>query len=192
MPGLKPRPAREICGILSQYGFEQVRQSGSHIVMQARKEDASTVPIETARWLDIVLLTCHRLFLHESPICLLFLRQCPTRAKSPSEQFQASLNTVQNCPVTSSNNPASYASCSLRLYSKLGGRRPTPSAEGVATQLPYTIPAHRDRTLVRHSPANLPSSFFTRKPHLSELQFLRQCHWPERMGAPRRAEIVGP
>ena len=39
MPGLKPRPAREICGILSQHGFEQVRQSGSHIVMQARKED---------------------------------------------------------------------------------------------------------------------------------------------------------
>ena len=39
MPRLKPRPAREICGILSQHGFEQVRQSGSHIVMQARKED---------------------------------------------------------------------------------------------------------------------------------------------------------
>ena len=39
MPGLKPRPAREICGILSQHGFEQVRQCGSHIVMQARKED---------------------------------------------------------------------------------------------------------------------------------------------------------
>ena len=39
MPGLKPRPAREICGILSQHGFEQVRQSGSHIVMQAHREN---------------------------------------------------------------------------------------------------------------------------------------------------------
>ena len=39
MPGLKPRPAGEICKILLQHGFEKVRQSGSHIVMQARKED---------------------------------------------------------------------------------------------------------------------------------------------------------
>jgi predicted RNA binding protein YcfA (HicA-like mRNA interferase family) len=37
---------REVCGILAANGFEQVRQRGSHIVMQKRVEGTTiTVPV---------------------------------------------------------------------------------------------------------------------------------------------------
>ena len=37
---------REVCAILARHGFEQVRQRGSHIVMQMRLPDTTiTVPV---------------------------------------------------------------------------------------------------------------------------------------------------
>jgi len=36
MPRLRVFSGREVCGIMSQYGFEQVRQRGSHIIMQKK------------------------------------------------------------------------------------------------------------------------------------------------------------
>ena len=37
---------REVCRILAEQGFNQVRQRGSHIVMQKRTEDSTiTVPV---------------------------------------------------------------------------------------------------------------------------------------------------
>jgi predicted RNA binding protein YcfA (HicA-like mRNA interferase family) len=37
---------REVCAILAAHGFEQVRQRGSHIVMQMRLPDTTiTVPV---------------------------------------------------------------------------------------------------------------------------------------------------
>jgi predicted RNA binding protein YcfA (HicA-like mRNA interferase family) len=37
---------REVCQILEQHGFLQVRQRGSHIIMQQRTEDSTiTVPV---------------------------------------------------------------------------------------------------------------------------------------------------
>ncbi|MYC97295.1 MAG: type II toxin-antitoxin system HicA family toxin [Caldilineaceae bacterium SB0661_bin_32] len=41
MPRLRPRPAREIIRILSENGFDTVRQTGSHIIMQTRSELSS-------------------------------------------------------------------------------------------------------------------------------------------------------
>ena len=35
---------REVCAILRQHGFEQVRQKGSHIIMQ-KQVPGSTVPV---------------------------------------------------------------------------------------------------------------------------------------------------
>jgi predicted RNA binding protein YcfA (HicA-like mRNA interferase family) len=44
----KPRAlsGRETCKIMPRHGFEQVRQKGSHIVMQKREGDSTiTVPV---------------------------------------------------------------------------------------------------------------------------------------------------
>ena len=43
---LKILSGQEVCQILKQHGFVQVRQKGSHIIMQKRSEDSTiTVPI---------------------------------------------------------------------------------------------------------------------------------------------------
>lgn len=43
---LRVLSAREVCSILEQNGFVQVRQRGSHIMMQARTEGSTiTVPV---------------------------------------------------------------------------------------------------------------------------------------------------
>jgi predicted RNA binding protein YcfA (HicA-like mRNA interferase family) len=43
---LRVLSGKEVCQILAQYGFIQVRQRGSHIVMQKKLENSSiTVPI---------------------------------------------------------------------------------------------------------------------------------------------------
>ncbi|MCJ7619962.1 MAG: type II toxin-antitoxin system HicA family toxin [Anaerolineae bacterium] len=46
MPRLRRLSGREVCGILAQHGFAQVRQRGSHFVMQKRTADSTiTLPI---------------------------------------------------------------------------------------------------------------------------------------------------
>lgn len=46
MPRLRVLSGREVCKIMSQHGFEQVRQKGSHIIMQKREGDTTTtVPV---------------------------------------------------------------------------------------------------------------------------------------------------
>nr|WP_313954471.1 type II toxin-antitoxin system HicA family toxin [Aulosira sp. FACHB-615] len=43
---LRVLSGREVCQILEQYGFVQVRQRGSHIIMQLQTEDSTiTVPV---------------------------------------------------------------------------------------------------------------------------------------------------
>jgi predicted RNA binding protein YcfA (HicA-like mRNA interferase family) len=43
---LRVLSGREVCGILVRHGFIQVRQRGSHIVMQKRTENTTiTVPV---------------------------------------------------------------------------------------------------------------------------------------------------
>jgi predicted RNA binding protein YcfA (HicA-like mRNA interferase family) len=41
---LRKLSGREVCAVLSKYGFVQVRQRGSHVVMQKRT-DAGTVTV---------------------------------------------------------------------------------------------------------------------------------------------------
>ncbi len=46
MGKLRVLSGREVCAILAQYGFQQVRQRGSHIVMQRMTvEGTITVPV---------------------------------------------------------------------------------------------------------------------------------------------------
>ena len=46
MPRLRVFSGREVCGIMSQHGFEQVRQRGSHIIMQKKRGNTTiTVPV---------------------------------------------------------------------------------------------------------------------------------------------------
>ena len=51
MPKLRPLSAAEVCRILRLHGFEQRRQTGSHIIM--RREllggDSATVPVPNKR-----------------------------------------------------------------------------------------------------------------------------------------------
>jgi predicted RNA binding protein YcfA (HicA-like mRNA interferase family) len=43
---LRKLSGREVCAILSKYGFVQVRQRGSHVVMQKRTDTGTvTVPV---------------------------------------------------------------------------------------------------------------------------------------------------
>jgi predicted RNA binding protein YcfA (HicA-like mRNA interferase family) len=46
MPKLRVLSGREVCKILSEYGFEKVRQKGSHIIMQKRVGNSTiTIPV---------------------------------------------------------------------------------------------------------------------------------------------------
>lgn len=46
MPKLRVLSGREVCRILSQNGFKQVRQKGSHILMQKKLRDSTvTIPV---------------------------------------------------------------------------------------------------------------------------------------------------
>lgn len=44
--------AREVCAILEQHGFVQVRQRGSHIIMQ-RRTDAGTVTVPVPNFREL-------------------------------------------------------------------------------------------------------------------------------------------
>ena len=46
MPKLRILSGRDVCKILAQQGFEEVRQKGSHIIMQKRQGQSTvTVPV---------------------------------------------------------------------------------------------------------------------------------------------------
>lgn len=46
MPRLRVLSGREVCETMSQHGFEQVRQKGSHIIMQKKVGNSTiTVPV---------------------------------------------------------------------------------------------------------------------------------------------------
>ncbi|MGB8434883.1 MAG: type II toxin-antitoxin system HicA family toxin [Burkholderiales bacterium] len=46
MGRLRVFSGRELCRLLTQHGFQQVRQRGSHVVMQKRSETTTvTVPV---------------------------------------------------------------------------------------------------------------------------------------------------
>ena len=46
MPKLRVFSGREVCRLLAEHGFAEVRQRGSHIVMQRRSGDTTvTVPV---------------------------------------------------------------------------------------------------------------------------------------------------
>ena len=50
MAKLKTLSGREVCQILSQHGFEEIRQRGSHIIMQKRSvESTVTIPVPNHR-----------------------------------------------------------------------------------------------------------------------------------------------
>jgi predicted RNA binding protein YcfA (HicA-like mRNA interferase family) len=44
MPKLRVLSGREVCKLLSEHGFEKVRQKGSHIIVQ-KKTGSSTITI---------------------------------------------------------------------------------------------------------------------------------------------------
>jgi predicted RNA binding protein YcfA (HicA-like mRNA interferase family) len=46
VPKLRVLSGRQVCEIMSRHGFEQVRQRGSHIIMQKRERGTTiTVPV---------------------------------------------------------------------------------------------------------------------------------------------------
>lgn len=54
MPKLRVLSGREVCKILSKQGFVEVRQKGSHIIMQKKERDTTTtVPVPDHKELRI-------------------------------------------------------------------------------------------------------------------------------------------
>jgi predicted RNA binding protein YcfA (HicA-like mRNA interferase family) len=48
----------EVCRILSQHGFEEIRQRGSHIIMQKKTEDSTiTIPVPNHKEIRIGTLS---------------------------------------------------------------------------------------------------------------------------------------
>ncbi|MCK6621362.1 MAG: type II toxin-antitoxin system HicA family toxin [Calditrichaceae bacterium] len=46
MPRLRVLSGKEVCKIMSEHGFQQVRRKGSHIIMQKRERKTTiTVPV---------------------------------------------------------------------------------------------------------------------------------------------------
>ncbi|MEW5829000.1 MAG: type II toxin-antitoxin system HicA family toxin [Chloroflexota bacterium] len=46
MPKLRVLSGREVCKILAQHGFQEVRQKGSHIMMQKQYRNSTiTIPV---------------------------------------------------------------------------------------------------------------------------------------------------
>ena len=54
MAKLRILSGREVCTILAQHGYEEIRQRGSHIIMQKKSEDSTiTIPVPNQRELRI-------------------------------------------------------------------------------------------------------------------------------------------
>ncbi len=48
MAKLRILSGREVCRILAQHGYEEIRQRGSHMIMQKKTEDSTiTIPVPT-------------------------------------------------------------------------------------------------------------------------------------------------
>ena len=47
MPGLRPLSSREVVGALRAFGFQEVRQRGSHLVMRHPDGRTTVVPIHS-------------------------------------------------------------------------------------------------------------------------------------------------
>ena len=46
MPKLRVLSGKEVCKIMARHGFEQIRQKGSHLIMQKREGNTTiTVPV---------------------------------------------------------------------------------------------------------------------------------------------------
>ncbi len=46
MAKLRILSGREVCRMLAQHGYEEIRQRGSHIIMQKKTEDSTiTIPV---------------------------------------------------------------------------------------------------------------------------------------------------
>ena len=46
MAKLRILSGREVCRILAQHGYEEIRQRGSHMIMQKKTEDSTiTIPV---------------------------------------------------------------------------------------------------------------------------------------------------
>ena len=52
MAKLRNMSGREVCRILSQHGYEEIRQRGSHIIMQ-KKIEGSTITVPVANHKEI-------------------------------------------------------------------------------------------------------------------------------------------
>ena len=52
MAKLRILSGREVCAILAQHGYEEIRQRGSHIIMQ-KKTEASTITIPVPDYKEI-------------------------------------------------------------------------------------------------------------------------------------------
>ena len=51
---MKPLSGKEVCDILMKHGFIQVRQRGSHIIMQKQlKDSTTTVPVPNHKELKL-------------------------------------------------------------------------------------------------------------------------------------------
>ena len=58
MPRLRVFSGRELCALLAEHGFAEVRRRGSHIVMQRRSGDTTvTVPVPDHKELRTGTLT---------------------------------------------------------------------------------------------------------------------------------------
>ncbi|MBI4670592.1 MAG: type II toxin-antitoxin system HicA family toxin [Chloroflexi bacterium] len=54
MPKLRVLSGRQVCKIMSKHGFQEVRQKGSHIIMQREQGDSTTtVPVPDHKELRI-------------------------------------------------------------------------------------------------------------------------------------------
>lgn len=52
MPKLRVLSGKEVCKILSQHGFKNVRQKGSHIIMQ-KKEGNTTITVPVPNHIEL-------------------------------------------------------------------------------------------------------------------------------------------
>lgn len=73
MGKLKVLSGQEVCSILSNHGFNKVRQRGSHIVMQ-KKKDISTITVPVPNHKEIKIGT---------------LKSIIRQSQIPSREFEA-------------------------------------------------------------------------------------------------------
>jgi len=68
---LRVLSAKTVCQILSEHGFEQVRQRGSHIIMQMKIDD-STITVPVPNYTEIKIGTLQSIIRQSSLPRILF------------------------------------------------------------------------------------------------------------------------